>query len=169
MNDVATEQSYFDELVSWASGQLKGEEVLLASWAGEKSDFVRFNNGDVRQAGTVQQTELSVDLIEGSRHTAGSVGIAQDRGTDEARLSRLLGQPPIRRRTCWLRLSSPMERTALVLPAGVRIAESTAPEDETESSTALIRERATADGEALLIVDPEPLVQRLRHQLWDAR
>lgn len=84
--------SAFDELVTWASGRLQGEEVLLADVAGESSDFVRFNGGDVRQAGSVQQAVLSVDLVAGRRHTAGSLQLSGDADLDRGRLDRLLGE-----------------------------------------------------------------------------
>ena len=82
----------FDELVTWASGTLAADEVLLASLRGETSDFVRFNHASVRQAGTVQQQTLSLDLIEGARHAEGSVSLTGDRSTDQARIRDLLDQ-----------------------------------------------------------------------------
>ena len=47
--------------------------VKLASLRGETSDFVRFNHAAVRQAGSVQQQSLSIDLISGRNHAEGSV------------------------------------------------------------------------------------------------
>ena len=91
-----TVQTYFDELVSWATGRLQGEEVLTASLSGEDSDFVRFNDGAVRQAGSVRQRYVSVDLIAGSTdsadstHCAGGIQLAQDRTVDQARLGALI-------------------------------------------------------------------------------
>ncbi len=94
MNDAATtpggDQAYFDDLVSAATNHLTGDEVLLANMSGERTDFVRFNNGDVRQAGTVEQRDLSVDLVEGSRHVGGSFTLTGDRRSDAARLRRLV-------------------------------------------------------------------------------
>ena len=86
------EQAYFDELITAATAELTGDEVLLANVAGEQTDFIRFNQGDVRQAGTINQRKVSVDLIEGLRHTAGSIRLTGDRAMDEARLSALLAQ-----------------------------------------------------------------------------
>ena len=84
--------AYFDELVTAATAKLQGDEVLLANLAGERTDFIRLNNNDVRQAGTVDQQKLSVDLIEGKRHVGGSINLTSDRAMDEARLTALLGQ-----------------------------------------------------------------------------
>lgn len=86
------EQVYFDELVTTASGKLTGDEVLLANIAGERTDFIRLNNSDVRQAGTIDQRTLTVDLVEGRRHTAGSIRLSGDRRVDDARLVELLAQ-----------------------------------------------------------------------------
>jgi predicted Zn-dependent protease len=85
-------QSYFDALVTSASGRLTGEEVLLANVSGERTDFIRFNRGDVRQAGSVDQRSLTVDLIEGLRHVGGSIQLTGDFPTDDARLTALAGE-----------------------------------------------------------------------------
>ena len=85
--DVRTD---FDQLITWATGSLQGDEVLLASLRGETSDFVRFNHAAVRQAGSVQQQMLSVDLVEGARHAEGAVSLTGDREIDQARVAALL-------------------------------------------------------------------------------
>jgi predicted Zn-dependent protease len=85
-----TVQTYFDELISWATSQLHGDEVLTASLSAEDSDFVRFNHGAVRQAGSVRQREISIDLIEGTTHAEGSIQLAQDPELDRARVARTL-------------------------------------------------------------------------------
>ncbi len=86
------DQIYFDELVTTATASLVGDEVLLANVAGERTDFIRLNNGDVRQAGTIDQRTLTVDLIEGRRHVGGSIRLAGVRAIDDARLTSLLVQ-----------------------------------------------------------------------------
>ena len=85
--DVRTD---FDQLITWATGSLQGDEVLLASLRGETSDFVRFNHAAVRQAGSVQQQMLSVDLVEGARHAEGFSVPDGDREIDQARVAALL-------------------------------------------------------------------------------
>lgn len=74
---------YVDELVSWITARLHGDEVLLANYAGEEADFVRFNNGAVRQAGSVSQRSLELDLIASRRHGQFSVQL-----TGQAELDR---------------------------------------------------------------------------------
>ncbi|MFV2038848.1 MAG: metallopeptidase TldD-related protein [Acidimicrobiales bacterium] len=86
------QQGYFDELAGWMTEQLEGDELLLSTITGERSDFIRFNNGDVRQAGSVVQSCLGVDLVEGMRHTQGSVQLARDIDMDRARVRSLLEQ-----------------------------------------------------------------------------
>jgi predicted Zn-dependent protease len=62
-------------------GQVQGAEVLLLNFAGESTDFVRFNQSRVRQPGHVHQRYLSLELIDGQRHTGGRIalgGVQQD-------------------------------------------------------------------------------------------
>lgn len=86
------DQLYFDELITDATARLKGDEVLLANVAGERTDFIRFNGGDVRQAGSVEQRRLSVDLIEGRRHIGGAIQLTGERAVDDSRLAGLIVQ-----------------------------------------------------------------------------
>ena len=80
-------QSYFHDVVDELSSLLVGEERFLASFSGEESDFVRFNRGEIRQAGSVAQRYLEIDLIEGRRHASCELSLAGDRETDRARLA----------------------------------------------------------------------------------
>ena len=86
------DQSYFDGLVTAATTMLVGDEVLLANVSGERTDFIRLNNSEVRQAGTIDQRTLTVDLVEGRRHTAGSIRLTGERAIDDARVAALLTQ-----------------------------------------------------------------------------
>ncbi len=83
-------QSYFHDLADHLTSLLQGEEVFTASFSGEDSDFVRFNQGAVRQAGNVVQREIGVDLILGGRHAAGAVTLSGDAGEDRTRLQTLV-------------------------------------------------------------------------------
>lgn len=80
-----TVRSAFDELITWASGRLSGDEVLLASLEGERTDFVRFNHGDIRQAGSVHQQMVSLELVDGSRHLSATVPFVGDVDVDRVR------------------------------------------------------------------------------------
>lgn len=83
-------QAYFDDLITEASQHLTGGEILLANFAGEDTDFVRFNHGDVRQAGTVTQALVDLELIEGQRHVQASVQLTLDGAMDRHRLDDVL-------------------------------------------------------------------------------
>lgn len=85
-----TARHYLDELVNWASARLTGDEVLLAHLSGEDSDFVRFNHATVRQAGTVSQRSISIDLIDGQRHAQGSVSLTGVTEFDHRRVGDLM-------------------------------------------------------------------------------
>ncbi len=82
----------FDELITEATSELRGGEVLTANYDGEASDFVRFNAGDVRQAGTVIQRTLALDLADGRRHATGTVRLTGDRTIDRARVGDLVDE-----------------------------------------------------------------------------
>jgi predicted Zn-dependent protease len=85
-------QSEFATLVDAVAPLLRGDEVFTASFAGEQSDFVRFNRGAVRQAGAVTQRTLTLDLIEGRRHAAGTLTLSGDPAADRERLAHLIGE-----------------------------------------------------------------------------
>ena len=85
-------QTEFFTLVDAIAPLLRGDEVYTCSFAGEESDFVRFNAGAVRQAGAVAQRTLTLDLIEGRRHAAGSLALSGDPAADRARLAHLVDE-----------------------------------------------------------------------------
>jgi len=66
-------QNYFFTLTDDLTAHLTGDEVLLANYSGEESDFVRFNTSAVRQAGTVTQRYMTIELIDGQRHASATV------------------------------------------------------------------------------------------------
>lgn len=85
-------QDYFSWVASALQDLLRGDEIYLCSFSAEESDFIRFNRSAVRQAGSVVQRFLEVDLIEGRRHAAGTLSLAADRSTDLARLTDLVAR-----------------------------------------------------------------------------
>jgi predicted Zn-dependent protease len=60
-------ENAFDALVHALGQKLSGTERFALSLAGEVSDFVRMNRALVRQAGSVTQGELSLQLVDGAR------------------------------------------------------------------------------------------------------
>jgi len=83
-------QAEFFSIADFLAGLLRGSEVYTCTFEGEESDFVRFNRSAVRQAGTVTQRFLTVDLIEGHRHATGELSLAGDAGTDHAAVRSLV-------------------------------------------------------------------------------
>ena len=85
-----TMQNHFYELADYLAGRMHGGEIFLASFDGEQSDFIRFNHSKIRQAGSVEQRYIGVDLVSGQRHAAGSTTVSGDAAQDHARLDALL-------------------------------------------------------------------------------
>jgi predicted Zn-dependent protease len=83
-------QTYFNELTAWAKSKLQGDEILTSYLSGEESNFIRFNRNLVRQAGSVSQRTLSLDLIAGSKHTSGTVQLSQDQDLDRAAVAAVI-------------------------------------------------------------------------------
>ncbi|MBW2280016.1 MAG: TldE/PmbA family protein [Deltaproteobacteria bacterium] len=81
-------QDYFRDVAAELGSLLRGDEVFTCSFAGEDSDFVRFNRGAIRQAGSVSQRSLGIDLIEGRRHVGGRVSLVGHLDEDRATLAR---------------------------------------------------------------------------------
>jgi predicted Zn-dependent protease len=68
----------FFDLADALGKELQRGEILLCDLSGERSDFVRFNRGKVRQAGSVEQAYLSLRLIRERRQASGSVALDSD-------------------------------------------------------------------------------------------
>ena len=67
---MLTMEDQFNDIACVIGTLLRGNEEFLASYAGESSEFVRYNHAAVRQAGTVEQRYLTLELFEGRRHVA---------------------------------------------------------------------------------------------------
>jgi len=118
-------KSAFFELADRLARELRAGEVLLANLSAEQSDFVRFNRGKVRQAGSVAQCFLSLRLVHATRHATATLAVAGS-GADLdaaraalARLRDLLGGLP---EDPWLLIaeeprSSACERRGRLAPA----------------------------------------------------
>lgn len=79
-------QTCFHELAGFAESLLRGREVLLLGFSGEESSFVRFNRSAVRQAGAVEQRELTLQLIADQRRVAAGVTVSGDGPQDRERI-----------------------------------------------------------------------------------
>lgn len=83
-------QDYFYTLADTITTLLQRDEVYLCTLRGEDSDFVRFNRSAVRQAGTVAQRFLNIDLLHGQRHAAGEVALTGELDEDRSRVAQTL-------------------------------------------------------------------------------
>ena len=79
----------FFELAERLGRELKAGETLLCNFSGERSDFVRFNQGKVRQAGSVEQGYFSLRLIRDRRQSSGTLTLG---GNDLETGRQMLGQ-----------------------------------------------------------------------------
>lgn len=75
----------FFDLVDRHCRDLQADEVLFANLHQETSDFVRWNGGRIRQAGTVEQSYLSLGLIRGDRSVTTALGLTGDPAADDTR------------------------------------------------------------------------------------
>ena len=69
-------RQHFFELAERLGRGLQGGEILLCSLGAERSDFVRFNRGKVRQAGSVEQRFLSLRLVSARRQASATIAVA---------------------------------------------------------------------------------------------
>jgi len=85
-------EQYFYELADHLNQKRQGDEVLLANFDGEQSDFVRLSRSSVRQAGSVTQWYFSLELIDGPRHVRGTTTVTGQADADRTRAEQLLAQ-----------------------------------------------------------------------------
>lgn len=73
----------FSALAGRLEKELKAGETLLCNLSAERSDFVRFNKALVRQAGTVEQSYLTLRLARNRRETQATVALAGNREDED--------------------------------------------------------------------------------------
>lgn len=83
-------QDYFTEFADRLTQQLHANEIYLAWFSAEQSDFIRFNHAKIRQIGSVTQLYLKLNLIQGQRHTLGELALSGDLSEDIQRSQTLL-------------------------------------------------------------------------------
>jgi predicted Zn-dependent protease len=70
----------FFELAARLERELRGGETLLIALDAERSDFVRFNHGRVRQAGSVEQRTLELRLLRARRQVSATLELGHRDG-----------------------------------------------------------------------------------------
>ena len=83
-------RDYFYQLFDRASARIHSKQVLTGHLQAESSSFVRFNQGKIRQPGSVEQSGLTLELIEGSRHSRCTIMLSGDSSTDDAAIEAML-------------------------------------------------------------------------------
>lgn len=83
-------QTYFYQLADFIGTRIQGTEAFLASLAAEESNFVRFNQGLVRQAGSVRQIGLTLSLIDRQRRAESRLTLSGQRENDEVQVTSAL-------------------------------------------------------------------------------
>ncbi|MBT6177801.1 MAG: TldE/PmbA family protein [Deltaproteobacteria bacterium] len=76
-------QSFFYTLFEYAQGKILEHETLLASFYAEESSFVRFNSGQIRQPGSVSQTEFTLELVDDKKHLSATFSLSQNDNDDK--------------------------------------------------------------------------------------
>ena len=84
-------KSQFYELAARLERELAASETLVCNLSAERSDFVRFNQARVRQAGSVEQRYLNLRLIRARRQASATISLAGD-GDDAALARQTLGR-----------------------------------------------------------------------------
>ena len=85
-------EARFLELASMLDRSLQPGEAWTACFAAEDTDFIRFNNGKVRQPGSVHQAHVSIDLIRGRRHATSDLTLSGDPAVDHPQVSATLSE-----------------------------------------------------------------------------
>ncbi|MEI6000203.1 TldD/PmbA family protein [Paraburkholderia bengalensis] len=82
--------AYFMSLANEIEHRLNGHEIALTSFSSEQSDFIRFNEGKVRQTGHVSQASLTLRLIDGQRQAYATLTPCGDMRADTHAVARAI-------------------------------------------------------------------------------
>jgi predicted Zn-dependent protease len=85
-------EQYFHELARIVEAQLTGDEVSTCWYSAEASDFVRLNQGKVRQAGNVAQRYAQLRLLRGQRQAEMTLSLSGETGEDRARVASAIAE-----------------------------------------------------------------------------
>ncbi|WP_161897702.1 TldD/PmbA family protein [Pseudomonas yangonensis] len=83
-------RQHFSQLLAQLQEQVGGEEGFTLAYAAEDSSFIRFNHGQVRQAGQVQQVYVTLALYQGQRHAESRLALSGVLDEDAPRLQQAL-------------------------------------------------------------------------------
>ncbi|OHD21861.1 MAG: hypothetical protein A2Y38_01000 [Spirochaetes bacterium GWB1_59_5] len=83
---------HFEAVSGRVLGELLPGERAAISYTAERTAFMRFNNGKIRQSGTVEQADVGVKLWKGSKSWAFQLGLSGDIAHDDELIAEALGQ-----------------------------------------------------------------------------
>lgn len=83
---------HFDAVAGRVLGELLPGERAAISYTAERTAFMRFNNGKIRQSGTVEQADVGVKLWKGAKSWTFQLGLSGDRARDDELIAQTLGQ-----------------------------------------------------------------------------
>lgn len=69
-------RQHFTALLEYLQAQVVGEEGFTLAYDAEVSSFIRFNQGQMRQAGQVQQVYVTLSLYQGQRHAESKLALS---------------------------------------------------------------------------------------------
>ncbi|HUW69501.1 MAG TPA: metallopeptidase TldD-related protein [bacterium] len=80
-------KAHFEGVATLALAELLPGERAAIGYAAERTYFMRFNNGLVRQSGTVEQSDLSIKLWKGAKTYSVQVALSGNLEVDERRVA----------------------------------------------------------------------------------
>lgn len=80
-------KNYFLDVVKVIKANIAAHEKFTAWLSMETLDYARFNHAKIRQAGTVDQQFLELDLIEGQKHASANIGLCRNLADDQETIS----------------------------------------------------------------------------------
>ena len=83
-------RQHFSALLEHLQAQVVGEEGFTLAYGAEVSTFIRFNQGQVRQAGDVQQVYVTLSLYQGQRHAESKLALSGVLDEDLPRLQQIV-------------------------------------------------------------------------------
>lgn len=85
-------KAHFDSVATLALAELLPGERAAIGYAAEHTSFMRFNNGRVRQSGTVEQSDLSIKLWKGAKTYAIQLALSGKPDVDGERVAGAISQ-----------------------------------------------------------------------------
>ena len=79
---------YFEQLIDHSARWIASGERLIFKWASEQTGFSRINQAKIRQTGEVQQTYLTLILLQEAKEIQATLTLSHDLAVDLERIDR---------------------------------------------------------------------------------